>query len=1788
MNRKEVMKRIIAGVLSAAMVFGDGAPALLAQENGTGVVEAVSAKPETAAETGTGSGADVSDGGQVVSGNSDAGAPADGQTSSVPETWTDGQTMPSADGTDLDTAEPGDMTEEDVLIEAESGEDIGADEKTAADDKGAELPASEEQGELVPEDTDDLAADGELYIDLSDGSMEETWPDEESREDIGVGTEPTPIDVLQYGDYNYTVTDGQVTITKYNGTEAELTVPETIDGYPVTTIRGFSSNDKLESIKLPSGVTEIGDYAFYSCDRLKSIELPSGLTSIGAGAFSVCRSLTSIDLPPGVTVIEGGLFENCIALKSVGLPSGVTSIGSYAFSRCFSLTDIELPPGITSIDDIVFSECRSLTGINLPQGVTSIGNRAFEYCSLLANINLPSKVTSIGNSAFHGCSSLTNIELPSGVTSIGDNVFQGCSSLASIDFPSGLTSIGRSAFAGCGFTSIELPSGLTSIEMDAFYYCSSLTDIDFPSGLTSIGHNAFRFCKSLTSIELPSGLLSIGKNTFSDCSLLASVKLPRGVEEIGSYAFYGASDDLVIYVYEGSYAETYVKDNNYTYRLIGKESVDPDLGESDSVFYYYIENGKAVITDYEWDRKIIDELIVPETLEGCPVTRIENVTIMGVRRLSLPSSLQEVELSQPVLDSYLEEITVAENNPYLSAKDGILYNRDKTELIFAAADISNATIPDSVLTMAEGAFAHTRVRDVYIGRGLKEISARAFEYAMFLEKIEIPYGVKKIADNAFSDCLSLESIAIPASVTSIGSYAFAGCEQMESATFGNGVESIGEHSFDGCLGLKSVDLPVSVTSIGSYAFSGCEQMEFATFGNGVGSIGADIMKGVEGRFFAIQGTKIYEYLKENYGDLCGSGIMIGDYTSGIYVKETQSLKFLKRTENGNNESYRFVLTREVELNQVTIRLMSAEDDRELASVPYTDEDLTTEISLSHLDRSLPPDTEIYFVLSYETVSESGKKTQQEWSSKGIWSKKTLPDYWSVQNLREKIPDDMYTYVLGGLRGRKFKKSSDGTGGVCFGMAASAAMVGKGNPPASSFVGTQEMWDANENSFNTELGVSAKEFWWLLHLYQKNPKISRKIEKGKNDFSGMLNAVEAMLNGSGDACVIGLPTHELMPFAIERKPNKNDSSENDEINIYVYDCNYPQSNFDCILTLKTQGSSILGWEYNVNGQSSDNADLDYCVIDDSFLDIVKSYRKRYSTIFKEKVDLLGVDLTKRPNMKVLCGERQYTFGGTNGGDLLTEVSNKNGEDTEQADMSYYWVDSTGEAVTFSGLPANTNVSLTGDIDDIQVSHSSQADVELDVKNSDTDKAEVTIIPAEAGDYTVQFVYDSESYPAYPDSVDMTGTSKDEIHITEDGNSLVVEGTETLTVTSGKDGQTQEASFDNLEQYDRIEVELNPDASGSEEGVVAKGDRNGDGICETKIPQTVPPTEISLDRTAAELCEGNILLLTATLEPIGASDASIIWNSSDPSVATVDDGKVTALKKGSTVITAKARLGKAFAICEITVNEHVWNAGETVAEPSCTEAGMVLYTCTQCDTTREEEIEALGHAWGDWEVTTPASTTVREVQIRTCDVCGEQETKEGDYAPTSGGSQGGSQTQGSAGAQAGTVSKPVLELTANSLKMQVKQSTKKFKVTKMAPGDALVSVKSGNTKIVKVSKVKANGTFRLKAGKKTGKAKLTVKLRSGLSKTIWVKVQKKKVKTSKISGLKRKVTLDKGKTLKLKPVLNPVTSQDKISYKSSKKSVATVSRKGVVRAKKKGTAKITVRAGKKKFTCTVTVR
>ena len=246
-----------------------------------------------------------------------------------------------------------------------------------------------------------------------------------------------------------------------------------------------------------------------------------------------------------------------------------------------------------------------------------------------------------------------------------------------------------------------------------------------------------------------------------------------------------------------------------------------------------------------------------------------------------------------------------------------------------------------------------------------------------------------------------------------------------------------------------------------------------------------------------------------------------------------------------------------------------------------------------------------------------------------------------------------------------------------------------------------------------------------------------------------------------------------------------------------------------------------------------------------------------------------------------------------------------------------------------------------------------------------------------------------------------------------------------------------------------------------------------------------------------------------------------------------------------------------------SDHDWKV-TSEEKATCEKDGSKTYTCADCIETKTETIPATGHKFGDWQTVTTQSVFTGGVQKRICNVCGKEETR-----------------------NVGNQLKATIKTNASSLKLKRKQATKKFVVSGLAAGDSVKSWTSSNQKIVKVFGSR-NGACTIKAGNKTGKAKITITLASGLKKTINITVQKSAVACTSIKNVPKKLTLNRKKSYQLKPVISPITCTSKAKYKTSNKKIVKVTSRGKITAVKKGKAKITVMVGKKKFVCTVTIK
>lgn len=252
----------------------------------------------------------------------------------------------------------------------------------------------------------------------------------------------------------------------------------------------------------------------------------------------------------------------------------------------------------------------------------------------------------------------------------------------------------------------------------------------------------------------------------------------------------------------------------------------------------------------------------------------------------------------------------------------------------------------------------------------------------------------------------------------------------------------------------------------------------------------------------------------------------------------------------------------------------------------------------------------------------------------------------------------------------------------------------------------------------------------------------------------------------------------------------------------------------------------------------------------------------------------------------------------------------------------------------------------------------------------------------------------------------------------------------------------------------------------------------------------------------------------------------------------------------------------------VHSHSWVTKNVVKEATCTEAGSKVENCASCDAVQTVSIPVKGHTVMKDAAVAPTVFADGKTEGSHCSVCGTVLEKQNTIAKVPG----------------------TIYLTASSLKMKTGQSTTAFKATGFSEGDYVTAVTSNKPRTVKVTNVNKNGTFKLTAGKKKGSAVVTVTLASKKTASFKVTVQKAAVKTTKITTTTKSLTLAKGATYKKLAssiAVTPVTSKEKVTYSSSNKKVATVSSKGVIKAKKAGTTKITVKSGKKKVVVTVKV-
>ena len=335
-----------------------------------------------------------------------------------------------------------------------------------------------------------------------------------------------------------------------------------------------------------------------------------------------------------------------------------------------------------------------------------------------------------------------------------------------------VTSIGDYAFCACeALISVTIPNSITSIG-ECVFLNSTLTDIYVDlnnNNFTSIDGILYNkdttsiiLCpETKTSITIPNTITSIRNKAFLKCVYLTYIKIPDSVTSIGKEAFYGCS---------------------------GLTSIE-------------IPNSVTSIGE--------------EAFYGCS----------GLTSIEIPNSVTSIG-NYPFLQcSSLININVDLNNNYFSSIDGILYDKNITTLICCPNSKTNILIPNSTITIKDGAFAYCSLLDsIEIPNSVTSIEHSTFLNCSSLTSITIPNSVTSIGGYAFYNCSSLTSIIIPNNITSIEDYTFYSCSSLTSITIPDSIISIGKDAFMNCSSLTAIKIPKSVTFIGERAFSNCPSL----------------------------------------------------------------------------------------------------------------------------------------------------------------------------------------------------------------------------------------------------------------------------------------------------------------------------------------------------------------------------------------------------------------------------------------------------------------------------------------------------------------------------------------------------------------------------------------------------------------------------------------------------------------------------------------------------------------------------------------------------------------------------------------------------------------------------------------------------------------------------------------------------------------------------------------------------------------------------------------------------
>ncbi len=450
---------------------------------------------------------------------------------------------------------------------------------------------------------------------------------------------------------------------------------------------------------LDESITSIEWGALNGYIYLRGISLPDTLNTIQPSAFSGCQSLEHIIIPDGVTYIGTSAFSSCENLKSITIPNAITTIGEYAFSGCNNLFFIENHSGLMLT---IGSSEYGQVAYNAKKITNSDGSIQYLDDNEVVIVDTADGFRFIYSSGsyqlFEYCGNKTVVELPLTIYDKQYTISYGIQGIKHLVIPEGMTQIGQRAFLKSNIESIYISGTVDSIGAGAFSHCRELKTVIIGDGVKTIGGSAFYGCSNLTHIEIPNSVTNVSSYAFANCENLTCISLPNSITYMGDEIF------------------------SYCYNL-ENANIPNQLDRIGTGMFYNCSKLKTI----EIPNGI--STISARAFSGC-----ENLN-----SLELSKNITEIGTGA-FADCGITDFTIDEENESFQYSDGILYNSDKTEMIWVSPNMKNVMIPSSVSALNQAFLGNNFVQTI------------SFESGTIIEKID---------EYAFMNCSNLETVILP-------------------------------------------------------------------------------------------------------------------------------------------------------------------------------------------------------------------------------------------------------------------------------------------------------------------------------------------------------------------------------------------------------------------------------------------------------------------------------------------------------------------------------------------------------------------------------------------------------------------------------------------------------------------------------------------------------------------------------------------------------------------------------------------------------------------------------------------------------------------------------------------------------------------------------------------------------------------------------------------------------------------------------------------------------------------